>query len=48
MNVWAMAIVAAAITLERLVPWPGPAVQAAGGIALAAGAYQIARGLGVA
>jgi len=48
MDVRAMAVVGAAITLERLAPWPRPAIKAAGVVAVAAGVLQIVRVLGVA
>jgi predicted metal-binding membrane protein len=48
MDLVAMAVVAAAITVERLAPWPGPAARAAGAMAIAAGALAVARALGAA
>jgi hypothetical protein len=41
-------MVTAAITAERLAPWPGSAARAAGAIALAAGALAVGRALGAA
>ena len=46
MDLGAMALVAAAITLERLAPWPGAAARATGVAAVAAGALVVARALG--
>jgi predicted metal-binding membrane protein len=43
MDLGVMAIVAAAITVERLAPWPERAARAAGLVVLAAGALAIAR-----
>lgn len=37
MDVRVMALVAAAITLERLAPWPGPVARASGGVVLGLG-----------
>lgn len=46
MDLAAMALVAAAITVERLAPWPDWAARAAGAVVFAAGALAIARALG--
>ncbi len=48
MDLGAMAIVATAITVERLAPWPERVARATGAVAIAAGALAIARALGVA
>ena len=48
MNLAGMAMVAAAITFERLAPKPEGATRAAGVVVIAAGAVVIARALGVA
>jgi len=48
MDLGAMALVAAAITLERLAPRPERAARAAGVVVIAAGALVIARALGAA
>jgi len=48
MDLRVMAAVAAAITLERLVPWPAPAARVAGVLAVAAGVVALGRALGVA
>ena len=48
MDLGAMAVVAAAITVERLAPRPESAARATGMVAIAAGAVLMARALGVA
>jgi predicted metal-binding membrane protein len=47
MDLGAMAVVAAAITVERLAPRPERAARAAGVVAIGAGALVLARALGV-
>jgi len=47
MDLRVMAVVAAAITVERLVPWPAVAARAAGVLAVAAGVFAVGRALGV-
>jgi predicted metal-binding membrane protein len=47
MNLASMAIIAAAITVERLAPRPQLIARSAGFIMIAAGAFGIARALGV-
>lgn len=48
MRLETIALVAAAITVERVVPWPAHAAGAFGVAMLAAGAFALARSLGVA
>jgi predicted metal-binding membrane protein len=48
MDLRVMAVVTAAITLERLVPWPALAARAAGVLAVAAGVFAVGRALGLA
>ena len=48
MDLRVMAVVAAAITFERLAPWPAFAARAAGVLAVAAGAFALVRALGAA
>ncbi len=46
MDLGAMALVAPAITVERLAPWPEWTARAAGAVVAAAGALAVARALG--
>ena len=45
MNLWAMGLVAVAIDLERLSPWPAEAARTAGVAIMVTGAVLIARAL---
>ena len=45
MNLGTMAVVACAVTIERLAPWPRLAARAAGAVILGAGALAVVRGL---
>ena len=48
MDLRVMVVVAAAITFERLAPWPAFAARAAGVLAVAAGAFALVRAVGAA